>query len=156
MANANICFNKALEVTTGSSSSVTIERIRTSPRYREPALMMFQHFFDNEIAAKQLFKISSSEDHEVPPNSKFVIHAQAIVDMMECGLQFADKNVSVSDLDRLREELSHLKQQHASKGVRGKYLAKMELAVVSVVEDKLRKKSLNDRKSWHEQSLFCL
>lgn len=112
--------------------------------------LMFEKLFELEPAAQQLFKHTTVEDRT--DNSKFTLHAHAMIDMIDCAVSFMD-----SDLDVLKEDLARLKREHFCKGVRGKYLAKMEKAVLETTESLLKSKfTRRERTSWQEQSFFTL
>lgn len=138
-------FNAVMDAT------MSWEKAKFMQSYRENAELMFMRFLESEATARQLFKVVAQED--TTKNSRFAVHANAIMDMIDCAVDFSQDG---TDLDQLKEELAFIKQEHFAKGVRGKYLAKMESAVLSVAEQILKSKCpRNHRRSWQEQSFFC-
>jgi methyl-accepting chemotaxis protein len=98
--------------------------------------------FDLQPEAKSLFGFTSDED--IKMNPKFTMHAQAMVDMIDCAVAFLGP-----DLDPLTEHLLELGQRHVRYGVKPEYLSIMGRSVIFALEQILGAKfTLDDVKDW--------
>lgn len=77
------------DVSYGTVMSVTMswDRLKQVPNYQEKAgELIFCRLFELEPKARNMFGYSPTED--IRANPKFAIHAQSMVDMIDCAVGF--------------------------------------------------------------------
>lgn len=141
-----ISYSSVMDVTT------SWDRLKTVKDYKAQAgKLIFSRLFELEPSARKLFKFTADEDIE--KNPKFSVHANQMVDMIDCAVSFLGP-----DLEPLVDDLIMLGQRHVAYGVQPKYLPVMEKAVVYALEELLgdAKFTREHRNSWQVVFYFMV
>ena len=111
---------------------------------KEPAdksALLPNRIFEFDTELMKLFKFDKAD---LKANTKFRVHADSMVDMMDMAISLLGP-----DLDPLAEDLVELGKRHIAYGVKLEFLPIMERAVLHAMDEMLTSNfTSKDRRSW--------